>query len=129
MKTNEDESIVKLRQDLTEAATAFHFAFAKEQSAERIFNAIAVKIATDVESRRKVDDADIAAFRLRRDEYAMACLKCGEADERLSLCGRRFNAAVEEARAKSSSPLAHNFAEIGAPPCVVGGVTIPKGLA
>lgn len=127
--STEQQSIAKLRNDITLAATAFHIAFAKEQSAERIFNAIAVKIATDVESGRKVDDADIAAFRLRRDEYAMACLKCNEADERLSLCGRRFNAAVDEARAKSSSPFAHNFGEIGAPPCVVGGVSIPKRLA
>ena len=129
MATNTNDSILELRQEMTAATTAFHLAFMSEEAAERMLNAVAVRIADAVANGETPTAYDVAAYRCRRHEHAEALLKCNEADERLAESGNRLRAAVEKAKAVSTLLDKSKLDTIGEPPYLVGGVAIPKGGA
>lgn len=127
MATNTNDSILELRKTVNESATAFHLAFMSEEAAERMLNAVAVRIADAVANGGTPTAYDVAAYRCRRHEHAEALLKCNEADERLASSGNRLRAAVEKAKAVSTLCNKDMIEGIGAPPYLVGGMTIPRG--
>ena len=128
MATNTNDSILELRKTVNKSATAFHLAFMSEEAAERMLNAVAVRIADAVANGGAPTEYDVAAYRCRRHEHAEALLKCNEADERLAESGNRLHEAIRRAKAVSTLCNKDLFEGICAPPYCIGGVTIPKGI-